>query len=295
MNSNTNFLYDLLEINPSKKYIDDLHIIFNFMTHNNLNELNDRDNSDAHNYLFVKYIDEIWISECNSDKYDSTNHDKFVEYVMEIFEKIYMKKFNYDKCISLNSDKYLIEICNLMNVSHELFGEKFNKKNNCKITIDLIKEVNKTILNNISSNNGQFRKKFVMAKGTSIIYCPPESIERRLKVLINFVNFELNSNSSDFDTFLNNIKIISIFFVEFLRIHPFIDGNGRCARILFNYLLSNFFIIPISIYSSTREYYINLMQSVYDCNIKHISIQKFYNEVIKCCMITLSTYKYLIE
>lgn len=295
MNTKTNFLYDLLKINPSQNYVDDLKIIFNFITINNLNELNNKDNSNAHNYLFVKYIDELWISECKTDNYEDTSHNVFIEYVIDIFEKIYMKKINYDKCILINSNKHLIEICNLMYVAHTLFGNTFNKKNDCKINIDLIKNVNKKILNNISTDNGHFRKKFVMASGTSIIYCPPESIERRLNILIQFVNSELNSCPNTFDTLLNNIKIISIFFVEFLRIHPFIDGNGRSARILFNYLLSNFFIIPVSIYSSTREYYINLMQSVYDCNVKHISIQNFYNEVIKCCMITLSTYKYLID
>jgi Fic family protein len=35
--------------------------------------------------------------------------------------------------------------------------------------------------------------------------------------------------------------------VEFLRIHPFIDGNGRTARVLLNVMLRRFDLYPIQV------------------------------------------------
>lgn len=46
---------------------------------------------------------------------------------------------------------------------------------------------------------------------------------------------------------------------EFVRIHPFIGGNGRTARLLMNYILMSFEFLPISIKPSiVSEYYSSL-------------------------------------
>ena len=39
------------------------------------------------------------------------------------------------------------------------------------------------------------------------------------------------------DTDVNNLLLIPCFIVDFLRIHPFIDGNGRMSRLLTTLLL----------------------------------------------------------
>ena len=58
-------------------------------------------------------------------------------------------------------------------------------------------------------------------------------------------------------------------FSEFLKLHPFVSGNGRVARLLVNFLLSRVSVVPISIFlddsfqsyekNSFRKTYLNLV------------------------------------
>lgn len=42
------------------------------------------------------------------------------------------------------------------------------------------------------------------------------------------------------------------FFHQFLYIHPFLNGNGRVARVLLSYLLSKFTVVPLSLYTGKK-------------------------------------------
>ena len=53
---------------------------------------------------------------------------------------------------------------------------------------------------------------------------PHNVINKKLEELINFYNNTQYINQND-----KILKTI-IFFSEFLRIHPFVDGNGRTAK-----------------------------------------------------------------
>ena len=44
------------------------------------------------------------------------------------------------------------------------------------------------------------------------------------------------------------VKLGAQFLSRFLYIHPFSNGNGRVGTILLSYLLSNFSVLPVSLY-----------------------------------------------
>ena len=59
---------------------------------------------------------------------------------------------------------------------------------------------------------------------------------------------------------INPIELAAWTHAEFVRIHPFIDGNGRTSRLLMNYLLLSQGYLPVSIAKENRLDYYNALE-----------------------------------
>lgn len=68
---------------------------------------------------------------------------------------------------------------------------------------------------------------------------------------------------------MNPLELAAWTHAEFVKIHPFVDGNGRTSRLIMNYqLLLNGFL-PISIAKESRLEYFNALESyAVDANLK---------------------------
>ena len=60
---------------------------------------------------------------------------------------------------------------------------------------------------------------------------------------------------------LNSIEYAAWTHAEFVRIHPFIDGNGRTSRLLMNYQLMSDGFLPVSIAKENRLDYYNALET----------------------------------
>ena len=49
--------------------------------------------------------------------------------------------------------------------------------------------------------------------------------------------------------------------LKFVSIHPFVDGNGRCARLLMNTILLKFGFAPIVIRPTDRKKYLSVVEN----------------------------------
>ena len=59
---------------------------------------------------------------------------------------------------------------------------------------------------------------------------------------------------------LNPIELAAWTHAEFVRIHPFIDGNGRTSRLLMNYQLMINGYLPVSVDKENRLDYYNALE-----------------------------------
>lgn len=60
--------------------------------------------------------------------------------------------------------------------------------------------------------------------------------------------------------FANEIELAAWTHAEFVKIHPFVDGNGRTARLIMNYQLMKKGFLPISIKKESRLEYFNTLE-----------------------------------
>lgn len=65
----------------------------------------------------------------------------------------------------------------------------------------------------------------------------------------------LNSNTE-----FNPIELAAWTHAEFVKIHPFVDGNGRTSRLIMNYQLMRNRFLPVSINEEDRLEYFNLLE-----------------------------------
>jgi Fic family protein len=95
-----------------------------------------------------------------------------------------------------------------------------------------------------------------------VVGTPADLAPEALNDLVVWVNNSLTAQKYP------SLIIISAFIVEFLKIHPFVDGNGRVSRILTNLLLLkcgytyvNYYPHEKIIEDDTEKYYIALSSS----------------------------------
>lgn len=104
-----------------------------------------------------------------------------------------------------------------------------NIQNNHEFDEKLIKKINETINRDIKDTEG-YRTVQVFIQGSDHIPPEPEKIP-------NLMMYYIYNYSHDEQNIFNKI---AKYHIEFERIHPFEDGNGRTGRLLINYeLLKN--------------------------------------------------------
>lgn len=112
-----------------------------------------------------------------------------------------------------------------------------------------IKKLNETINKNIKETSG-FRKVQVFIQGSDHIPPEPEKVPN----LMNYYVYNYNNDIEDI--FLKIAK----YHIEFEKIHPFEDGNGRTGRLLLNYELLKNDLPPVVIRKDERVKYFEFIR-----------------------------------
>ncbi len=126
-------------------------------------------------------------------------------------------------------------------------------KNRQELTYQDILDIHKIILQKIDDTNaGRLRTVAVRLKGSETI------LPNALKVpeLMNDFISWLKSENTD-----NPIKIAADTHFKLVSIHPFVDGNGRTARLLMNLLLMQEGFPPAIIRKEDRSSYIKSLET----------------------------------
>ncbi|MBA4688593.1 MAG: Fic family protein [Candidatus Galacturonibacter soehngenii] len=125
-------------------------------------------------------------------------------------------------------------------------------KNGQKLNENIVKDIHHKLTENII-NGGIYRNEPVYISGAG--HKPPAGQEMYYQIKNFYVDLTYMNEK------LNPIELAAWTHAEFVRIHPFIDGNGRTSRLLMNYqLISNGFM-PVNIRNENKLDYYNTLEA----------------------------------
>ena len=174
--------------------------------------------------------------------------------------------------------------------------EYIEKRSGAKIDEDTIKELHKIVVKNVlpDDTTGLYRQKEVVIRNSitgDVAFKPPKAVEVpwQMKELAIFISEEPE---------LHPVLKGGIVHYEFVRIHPFVDGNGRVGRALsmlvlyqLGYDIRHFFSLEEHFDRDPDAYY-EALQSVEKKNGDQTEWLQYFTE---CLAVELSKIKERIE
>lgn len=142
-----------------------------------------------------------------------------------------------------------------------LFLETLVKKGKFKLNGSLIKQIHSFILKGIDEENaGQYRKVQVRITGSRFLPPKPALVSVQMRELQHWLGKKENQKHLVDYAALAHFKLV--------HVHPFIDGNGRTARLLMNLILINQGFPPTVILKSDRFKYYQSLDLAHENQIK---------------------------
>ena len=146
-------------------------------------------------------------------------------------------------------------------------------KSKKKISQETIQQIHEFVMKGILKNPDQYRTENVAITGAKM---RPPSYLKIVKLMDEYIQ-----NIEKFE--LQPVKNAAFIHHEFVRIHPFIDGNGRVARLLTNFYLIKNGYPPIVIQKEYRKKYYKTLNKADQGNLSDFAtfIARTVNESLQ--------------
>lgn len=118
------------------------------------------------------------------------------------------------------------------------------------LTENVVKDLHAILTENIIVG-GIYRNQEVRINGAG--FTPPAGNEMYIQIKGFYEDIKSKSD-------LNPIEFAAWIHAEFVRLHPFIDGNDRTSRLLMNYQLMSQGFLPVSVDKENRLEYYNVLE-----------------------------------
>lgn len=155
--------------------------------------------------------------------------------------------------------KQLREIYEVVNHRKAYKLIKSKLKDGGLLSEELVKDIHAQLMENIFQG-GFYRNVNVRITGAG--HRPPDPSEafRQMKLFLADMEWRSKGNPLEYAAWTH---------AEFVRIHPFVDGNGRTSRLIMNYQLIRNGFLPVSVPKTERlEYFLALEEYATKGNIQ---------------------------
>jgi Fic family protein len=153
--------------------------------------------------------------------------------------------------------KPLREHFDVINQKEAMDGlEEWAKKEKGGIREDDILELHRITMKGISSEwAGKYKTVQNRVLGSGVRRTPPYLVKEEMEKLVEFINRNPER--------LNPVELAAVAHQMFAKIHPFLDGNGRTARLLSNLMLMRHGYPPNTILNKERKKYFETLEKAH--------------------------------
>ncbi|MGL4865809.1 MAG: Fic family protein [Cetobacterium sp.] len=127
-----------------------------------------------------------------------------------------------------------------------------NLLNGEKLSLGVIKEIHRLLLDHLDFNRGNFKNISNAIVGAEFDTASPEQTPNLMYQWLNNYEYLIENAQTEEE----KVKIILEKHIEFERIHPFNDGNGRTGRMIMLYSLLENNLPPLIISKELKPKYI---------------------------------------
>ena len=136
------------------------------------------------------------------------------------------------------------------------------------LTIETVKDMHKALTDRLQYDKGQFKEHDNAIIGATFQTASAKETPLFMLQWVENLNYQISHAKSEEE----KVKIILDFHIQFERIHPFSDGNGRTGRMLMNYSFLQNNLPPLIIQKEQKAEYIKVLSDV--------DVDGFYNFVL---------------
>lgn len=140
---------------------------------------------------------------------------------------------------------------------------------NQPLNIAEIKQIHALLTDRLQHDKGQFKTQQNAIRGAEFKTATPEETPFLMDQWVENTNYRLDLDSNEKQI----LEVLADTHIQFERIHPFSDGNGRAGRLVLMYLSMKYLGVPVVIRKEWRGQY---MEYLGEQNIE--SLAKLFNE-----------------
>ena len=128
-------------------------------------------------------------------------------------------------------------------------------ENNDTLSVSIIKEIHADLTDRLQYDKGQFKKNENLIIGAEFQTASPSETPYLVQQLVDNLDYRLENATTEEE----KLESVLDTHIQFERIHPFSDGNGRTGRMLMNYSLLQEELPPLIIEKETKATYVELL------------------------------------
>lgn len=127
--------------------------------------------------------------------------------------------------------------------------------NKVPLTTNVIKDIHEFLTDRLLVDKGRFKSSENAILGADFKTALPTETPQLMEQWVGNLNYRLEHAKTSEEI----VKTITDFHIQFERIHPFSDGNGRTGRMLMNYSLLEKSLPPLIIKGESKIEYVNIL------------------------------------